>query len=652
MFFRFRSSITAKMTLLVLLGTAAVLAFVLVYSGIYSRQIILHEAEESALNLVRMVAYKLDAELVSVAGIVQNLAYAVRYGQWNEESITGLLARVVQENPKIFGSTIAFEPYQFRSDVKAYAPYFCRGGQSLQYVQLGTDSYDYFSRDWYKNTIEKRQSMWSPPYFDEGGGNILMTTYSCPIFDVNAEQPRSKIKGVITADLSLETLTGMVSAVQFKQTGYAFLVAADGAILAHPNKDFVMRESIFSVAEKLKDPTLAEIVRHFMTERSGFLPLGTTKLAREDSFLAFARLPKSHWVLGVIFPKRELFAEVTGLHETIGVLAVIGIFLLLTVSFLVARSIARPLRTMAMATRKVAEGDLDLDLSQIKTIDEVGQLSHAFEQMTDDLKKYIRELTVTTAAKQKIESELSIAATIQQSMLPSVFPAFPTRDEFDIHALMRPAKVVGGDFYDFFMLDGAKLWIVVGDVSDKGVPAALFMSVTKYLVEAFVMETPNPNEILRRVNAQLLRNNESCMFVTMVLGVLDLKTGDFLYANGGHNPLALLEADGQAIFLKRPEGPVVGIIDDATFGINKIQLTPGSTLIAYTDGITEAFNKSDQPFSEEGLLQAASQCRWKSAAETTELLLERVVSFCDGAPQADDLTILALRFNHTSEPAK
>jgi phosphoserine phosphatase RsbU/P len=640
--FPIRSSIMVKMTLLVVVGTGAVLTLILGFSGIYSRNIILSDAKTAAQDKALSVARRMDQELGAVVKIAQSLGVALEFGQWEEASALNLIRQIVGENKEIFGSTIAFEPYAFKSDTRAFAPYFCRGQSGLRYVQLGDNSYDYFTRDWYSIPREMKRASWSAPYFDEGGGNALMTTYSCPFFHPETAGKPRKLRGIITVDVSLDRLTEMASAVRIAETGYAFLISENGTFLAHPDRRLVMRESLFSLAEEKRDPSLRTIGRKMIGENKGFED-AREALTGSDSYLAFARLPNTGWALGVVFPKRELFSEVTQLHRTITILAAVGVTLLLTVSFFSARSLTGPLRLMAHATRKIAEGDLNVDLSHIGRQDEVGQLAQAFTHMTDDLRKYIKDLTETTAAKQRIESELSIAATIQRSMLPSKFPAFPERDEFDIFALMRPAKEVGGDFYDFFLVDEDHLCVAVGDVSGKGVPAALFMAVTKYLIEAAVSAGEPPDLALHTVNGHLAKNNDSCMFVTIFLGILDLRTGEFLYANGGHNPPVLAERAYEAAFLGSPGGPVVGIMEDAEFRMDRLVLGRGALLLVYSDGVTEAFDAKETAFAEERLRDTVTRYREDSARNISTGLLEAIDTFCTGAPQADDITILTLR---------
>ena len=638
-----RSSIGFKITVLVLCGASLVFALALAYSYSYSRRIILDEAESSARNLALSVARRIEQEFRAAAKVPKGLAAVLETSNPDKETLLRLIRRMVEGSREVYGSAVAFEPHAFDKGLRWFAPYYYKSKAGIKYELLGSASYDYFTKDWYHLPDVLKAPVWTDPYFDEGAGGIIMTTYARPFFEGGGESLTSKVKGVVTADVSLEWLTNLVASVQVGRTGYCFIISDTGAFVTHPNPDLIMSESMFSLAEERHAPALRTIGLAMEREESGLVEVGPA-LSGEEAFLAYARIPSPGWSLGAVFPKSELLAEMNRLHRRTVLLAAGGLFLLLVVSWLVARSIAQPLRRMAAATEKVAHGDLDIDLSDIHREDEVGQLARSFTAMTQDLKKYIKDLTETTAAKQRIESELSIAARIQQSMLPSIFPAFPHRGEFDIYAVMHPAKEVGGDFYDFFFVDDNHLCVVVGDVSGKGVPAALFMSVTKYLIEAALGMDEPPDRALARVNRHLACNNESCMFVTIFMGILNVKTGEFLYANAGHNPPLLWDQDREPSFLKPPGGPVVGIMDDAVFTMDRLTFRPGTVLLAYTDGVTEAFSADGAAFSDERLLEAVTPVRDKPVKEITEVLLADIASFCEGAPQADDITILALQF--------
>jgi sigma-B regulation protein RsbU (phosphoserine phosphatase) len=264
--------------------------------------------------------------------------------------------------------------------------------------------------------------------------------------------------------------------------------------------------------------------------------------------------------------------------------------------------------------------------------------------MGESLKKYIRDLTETTAAKERIESELSIAHDIQMSILPKIFPAFPERKEFDIYAIIEPAREVGGDLYDFFFMDDTHLCFVIADVSGKGVPASLFMAVAKTFIKATAKESMSPDQILYRVNNELCRDNDTGMFVTIFLGILDTNTGEVFYSNGGHNPPLTIGRDGRAEFLSISPGLVLGAQENFEYVAGRLVLKEGETLFMYTDGVTEAMNPADELFSEERLLHSLMALSAKPIGEMIGGLTEEIIFFAQGAPQSDDITMMALKY--------
>lgn len=641
--FRLHNSIGLKIALLVLCGTSVVFALALGYSYRYSQAIILEDAEANARNLTLSVARRIEQEFRAAQKVPKHLCAVLESGHVDKETLLSLQRRMVQDSREIFGSAVAFEPYAFLPNERWYAPYYFKTRSGIAFEMLGSDSYDYFSKDWYHVPELLKSPVWMDPYFDEGGGGIIMTTYSRPFFELGPDGEQGKFRGVVTADVSLQWLADLVRSVQIAKTGYCFIISDSGTFVTHPNPELIMVESIFSIAQQGGNSGLRNVGQAMIREDSGFTDVGTS-LFTGDAFLAYARIVSPGWSLGAVFPKKELLSEINSLHRTIIMLTGGGLVLLLGISLLVARSIAQPLGRMVAATGKVAHGDLDIHLDDIHRQDEVGQLARSFIDMTRDLKKYIQELTDTTAAKQRIESELAIAAEIQRLMLPSVFPPFPNRSDFDIYAVMRPAKEVGGDFYDFFLIDDDHLCIVIGDVAGKGVPAALFMSVTKYLLQAAVGTGESPDGVSARVNRHLASNNESCMFVTVFLGILDLKTGEFLYANCGHNPPLVWDPSRPARFLQPASGPVLGILEDATFTMDRFFFVAGTTILLYTDGVTEAFNAEGKLFSDSRLLEMVPAIRTKNAKEITESVLSEVAAFSKDVPQSDDITMMVLRY--------
>jgi sigma-B regulation protein RsbU (phosphoserine phosphatase) len=264
--------------------------------------------------------------------------------------------------------------------------------------------------------------------------------------------------------------------------------------------------------------------------------------------------------------------------------------------------------------------------------------------MKASLKKYIEELKETTAAKERIESELKIAHDIQMGMVPKIFPPFPQRREFDIHAVLYPAREVGGDLYHFFFLDEDHLCFVVGDVSDKGVPAALFMAIVISLIRTKAREGISAATFLNQVNQDLAVENPSAMFVTLFLGILNIRTGELEYCNGGHNPPYLVGTDGIPKPLETTHGMALGISEDFSYQSKRLTLQSGHAIFIYTDGVTEAMNESGEMFMEKRMERSLEMVMEKPVAEANAAMMEKIMAFADGAPQHDDITMMILRF--------
>jgi sigma-B regulation protein RsbU (phosphoserine phosphatase) len=265
----------------------------------------------------------------------------------------------------------------------------------------------------------------------------------------------------------------------------------------------------------------------------------------------------------------------------------------------------------------------------------------AFSYITDNL---VRERKLKEE-KKKIESELNVATEIQASMLPRIFPPFPDRKEFNIFASMEPAKEVGGDLYDFFLIGEGKLCFLIGDVSGKGVPASLFMAIVRTLLKTEALRGHTPDEILYRVNNILYPDNDASMFVTIFCVILDLNTGEMQFANGGHNPPLLCSNGGGIDFMQLPKSFVVGPMPDTEYKSQQMTLEPDDVIFLYTDGVTEAMNPRKELFSEERLKQCLSRLKGKNVQEIIDGVRTEIKDFAQGASQSDDITMLALRFN-------
>jgi serine phosphatase RsbU (regulator of sigma subunit)/anti-sigma regulatory factor (Ser/Thr protein kinase) len=258
------------------------------------------------------------------------------------------------------------------------------------------------------------------------------------------------------------------------------------------------------------------------------------------------------------------------------------------------------------------------------------------------IKRFIENLKAETQAREKIESELRIAQEIQASMLPSVFPV---RKEFEIFAMMDPAKEVGGDFYDFFFVDEKRLCFVIGDVSGKGVPAALFMAICKTLIKTEAKQGMSTDEVLSVVNSIICQDNQTCLFVTVFLAILDLETGEVEFSNGGHNPPLVCSSSSCYDYMKMACGFVVGVMENFKTANERMRLKPGDTIFLYTDGVTEAMDPDRKQYGEDRLKQALSRLKGSDIKGLINTMRQEVLEFVRQEPQSDDITMLAIRYN-------
>jgi len=362
---------------------------------------------------------------------------------------------------------------------------------------------------------------------------------------------------------------------------------------------------------------------------------------------------KSFWSAGVSMPEAQI-AQITDVTQqrlvfvlelAVGIIFAAMIIPVTFAAIRMSKGITGPIVELGAGVRRIGSGDLDYRLG-VRTRDEIEDLANAFNKMAGDLKTYVRDLKTTTAEKERFASELRVAHDIQMSFLKKIFPAFPQRSDFSLYATIKTEREVGGDLYDFSLLDDARLFFYIGDVADKGVPASLIMAITMTLMKrASVQPDITPAGILRQVNITLAEDNENVMFVTLFVGILNLKTGELAFSNAGHNPPLILGVDGKCSFLTLPDGLVLGVMTEAEYRDDTVRLRPGDMIVTYTDGVTEAMNPKKELYSEARLQETLTRTAGRSVEDTIDAIIASVKGHATGAPQSDDIAVLAVKRN-------
>ena len=637
-----RRSLATRLALVTLITTAVI--FFSAAGAMYFkfRVILLEAAETQSAEVASATANRIAASLNELSGLAHASAYAMASRQLppGSDELEDFLLAVSSSSANIRGIGVSYEPYQALPDQRYFGISAIQTANGPVIMPHHDDpNMDSYTRDWYQVPALTGKPFWTNPSASLFDANRLITTFSVPINSAAGE-----FIGVTVVDTELSTLTDLVAEIELYNTGFAFLTSSNGQFVSHPNENWIMRESLFSLAETLNQPELRQLGRDMQRLRSGFRPL-PPGLLDVPAYIHFVRLPSVDWAVGVIIPEHELFADIHSVLRWVATIGAVGFLVLLLTTIAISRGITRPLLSLVSSAGEIARGNLDQALPPPRINDEVGELTQSLDEMRRSLKDYINDLTATTAAKERIESELKIARNIQMSFLPKRLDLGQAEGLVDLRAKLISAKAVGGDLYDYFIMQsGRHLYFAVGDVSDKGVPAALFMAVTKTLVKGFAETADQPNEILRRVNDELAINNESGMFVSYLGGILDLDSGQLQLANAGHTPSLIRRANGEIDWLKLPPDLVLGVMDGFEFQLNTMQLAPGDTLMLYTDGVTEAADVGQRFYGEDRLLALFSSICTESANEQVKTVVDDVLAFTGEAEQADDITVLVLRY--------
>ena len=626
---------------LVILGMVSILfAAAFIGNSGSSRRYVMNESIERAQSALDNTILRINNVLQSVEVTVQNLSWLVIENLDNPEKLYSITEHIVENNDFISGSAIAFEPYYYEEFGAFFSPYSYKEGDAIRSIQLGRKDYDYHYMDWYQIPNLLDSPYWSEPYYDEGGGDMIMTTYSYPIYD-----QLGRMVAIFTADLSLEWFAEQVNSIKPYPNAYNIMIGRGGTFLVHNKKENILTETIFATARLTDDQKFIETAHKMIRGEYG---MGEFERQNQDFCLFYAPVKATGWSVAVACLHSDIFASVDSVRRYSYILGIICLLLLTLICFYVIRHMTRPLTLIADSAMEIAQGNLSAELPSITTHDEMRTLHDSFADMQQSLLRYIDELKVSTANKERIESELRIARAIQLGMVPKVFPPFPEREDVDVYARISPAREVGGDLYDFF-IENDKLYFIIGDVSGKGVPASLVMAVTCRLFRTVASYTDTPEGIVSALNNALSESNDSYMFCTTFVGILDMKSGELKYCNAGHNPPVLLQPDGGAVTLDVISNIALGVWYGYEFKGESFMMERGSSLFLYTDGVTEAEDLNKSLYGEERLLNLLRQETSRSPRVITENVIDDVDLHAGTACQSDDITILCCSLNQVQE---
>ena len=639
--------------MLIFMGIPAALVFGVCYYLVYAGAIGLCDRLVSGEHEeIRRITSDLYVASVNTAPVIEeNLD--------RPDKIQEIINRMLRKNPYMRSCGISFVENYYPKKGRWFCPFAVRvDSDSIETYVMGDAKHDYLNEAWFKEALSRNEGYWGKAFIDSVNQQRPIVSYQMPIHD-----KRDCTVAILHADLSLDWLNDKIQFFRAKTDStrkksvtirydldkdnnwdpedavYYFLVDTTGTLLVHPDQKRVLKRNIKEYVSEDPNDAIGDLLDRYSDEEDDVIIDG------ERILLSFMPVKYTNWCLALVIPAFivELIAYIFG-----GISILIILIGMLAVYFFGRRTIKKstlPLKQLAYSANEVAKGNFATTLPPLKSHDEIHMLRDSFEQMQRSLTRYVEELKSTTAQKASIESELKVAHNIQMSMLPKTFPPYPDREDIDIFGQLTPAKAVGGDLFDFYIRD-EQLYFCIGDVSGKGVPASLFMAVTRSLFRNVSNHQSKPHLIMKALNDSLVESNEMNMFVTLFVGVLDLQTGLLRYCNAGHDAPLLIGLQRVDVLPCDSNLPI-GVIADFDFSEQTILIDKYTTIFLFTDGLNEAENCHQEQFGDDRIMNVAQGLLGMGHHRPTHVvrhMTDAVHTFVGTAEQSDDLTMLAIQY--------
>ncbi|SHM76728.1 SpoIIE family protein phosphatase [Fibrobacter sp. UWB7] len=540
-----------------------------------------------------------------------------------------------QTLPQVLAVVVAYEPgmapkAKWHQEVMRLAQY---SGNEIKLMK----GKDYFEKTWYKSTKNLQKGLWQEPFV----GDFIkepIAIYTAPIYQKDA-YGNTVFAGVLCVDMSIAFLKETVASIPVSNSGYVVVLSANNTIIAHPKNEIVFKENLSDLSVGMGSQTVTEFEKTVQSMKKGLF-MGTTAEGKE-AVIYFKAMESNGWTFMIVWPAHEFMESQRSLEKMFAWMSAAGYVVMLLLIFVISTRVSRPLKELAVAANKMGQGDFDVAIPHLSGRDEIAQFGWAFLNMRTSLKEHMEK----QKDLDRIESELDFAKDIQIGFLSMDEKEEGSEDPYhELTPFLLPAKEVGGDFYDFFKLDDGRLCVVVGDVSGKGVPAALFMMVSRIVLRTMAQNLKSVVETFERANYELAKRNRANMFVTVWMGIVDLKTGHVEFASAGHNPPVIRHKDGSAEFAKSKAGVVMAAMENSHYKMQTLELAPGDTLFLYTDGVTEATNEHNELFGNDRLLDALTHGGGKGTKEMCRFVKRQIDAFTRKASQFDDITMLAMEY--------
>jgi len=603
-----------------------IIALIVYINYHFSNKILVNKIEEGAINQSNLVISKVSRITVGTEEIAKNISAQALY-YYENDNVDFLLNQVLISNDIL--ESIHIEFFDKDNRTNKYS--------SNRHNQFTCDLDSFTAEKYLKrldlNKTAKINGTWSDPFYCKKDTSHLLVSYQLPIYHPIKKQ----VAGIVSCQISLLEMKSLLSRIKIGENGYAFIVDQSGNLITNPIANKVFYENFFDELILFDDNNNVE--SKIRSGRSGAGHGISEYLGYQQSWFYYAPLSNPNWTIIIVIPENELFKEISAIFQKIMLVSGIGILVLFLLNMLIFKKMLAPLGRIAQAIQRFST----VKGKESNSKNEIRILAESLEDWQAKYGILIKEQSHTASEKLKFEKDLKSARDIQLNIIPSGKPTFAEHPEIDLSAILKPAETIGGDLYDYFFIDKNHLLIAIGDVSGKGISASLFMAIASTLIKSNA-KILSSKDIVSRVNKELSDRNSNQYFVTLFIGILDVRSGSMDYCNAAHNFPYILHADGKIRTLSKSHGLPLGIYKNKTYRSSTHDLKYGDLLLLYTDGVINSRDLNDQHYGVEKL-QTNIQNLNNLTAEEVVTKLSKSINIYEGENrQADDITLLALKY--------
>ncbi|MCG6188016.1 SpoIIE family protein phosphatase [Maribellus maritimus] len=631
-------SISYRLSIFVSLAVIIVFIAFIAVSYVFDKQLLKENIESQAIVESSKIIMQVQKQVVSTREIAGNISEQILYYGLHDD-VDLFIKKIIAKYPFInaihinIDSTVPNQNYHNFVSVRENDSITFRKGNKPFYHCA-------FEEESVQQVIKQKKPGWTKP-FRCPENDVVIVSYVSPI-EANDKNDILKRRGEVICELSLQELNNLINATEIGniENSYAFLVSEDGDYITHPNKEWILNRNLYTLSDRVYDKEEVDVKQILSNQLTGITTAFSDLLDYQKTWIYYTTVKETGWLLVFVLPYNELFQPLYVMLLQLLFFSVIGILVIYFIITFITGKLVEPLSTVTTQLKRFS------NLSGQTTINTLNEVKLISESL-DYLKNWYDNYRISQSQEKKRSArqmqDLEQASEIQQSLIKTDYSSFAKKHNIELFALYKPAGIVSGDLFDYFFIDDENMIFTIGDVSGKGVPAAIFMSIAQTIIKSSTTVKRAKN-IIKKASGEIYTNNQHQFFLTLFVGVLNVKTGQLNYSNAAHTTTLIVKQDGQIIELNHSHGLPLGLYPDKEYTDRKIQISKGDKIILYSDGITEQFNEKNAQLGLEGLKKIVMEASSTTPSELVKEIEKEVEDYRGERKQNDDITLFIIQY--------